>query len=175
MMTPDRLLKNRVPPDYAEALVLHRETAKRLLDRAQWMTLQPKVIIDMGGDLGESALLWLKRYETAQMIWLDPAFDMLQYAKKLSKTQAMNSLCVEPFYLPIKQHAADVCVANLFLPWCLKPSQMLDEWHRIVKPNGLFMLTTLGPATLQELQNEPLDFPHFWDMHHVGDALMQAR
>lgn len=68
--------------------------------------------------------------------------------------------------------SVDLIVSNLCLPWCVDAEALFREWQRLLRPEGLLMFTSFGPATLSEIDLEPL--PHFIDMHNVGDALLKA-
>jgi malonyl-CoA O-methyltransferase len=70
------------------------------------------------------------------------------------------------------EDSIDLIVSNLYLPWCADVEALFREWRRLLRPEGLLMLTSLGPATLSEIDLEPL--PQFMDMHNVGDALLKA-
>lgn len=59
--------------------------------------------------------------------------------------------------------------------------KLFVELNRVLKPEGLLLFTTLGPDTLKELKQSfaAVDQYHhvndFIDMHHVGDAMLQAK
>jgi malonyl-CoA O-methyltransferase len=77
----------------------------------------------------------------------------------------------------LADNSVDLVYANLSLQWC-EPNSSFREIHRVLKPGGLLMFTTLGPDTLTELRQawaQVDDYPHvnvFFDIHDVGDAMM---
>ncbi len=70
------------------------------------------------------------------------------------------------------EDSIDLIVSNLDLSWCADMDALFREWRKLLRPEGLLMFTSLGPATLSEIELEPL--PQWMDMHHVGDALLKA-
>jgi SAM-dependent methyltransferase len=70
-------------------------------------------------------------------------------------------------------HSVDLLIANLMLPWCADIGKMLTEWRRILRPEGVLMLTMLGPDTLLEWPQQAIQ-PVRMDMHNLGDALVAA-
>src|SRR5690606_6057559 len=68
---------------------------------------------------------------------------------------------------------------NLALHWHPAPHEVLAEWRRILRVDGLVMFSCLGPATLREVR-AALDraglrtatLP-FVDMHDFGDLLIE--
>ena len=46
----------------------------------------------------------------------------------------------------------DLVWSNLALHWHATPHDVLQEWSRILKLNGLVFFSCFGPATLQEVR-----------------------
>lgn len=164
------LLKTRTPEEYAAAAVLAREVGETLLTRLDLIALKPQVIVDLGCGVGDVTALLRKRYPDAKIIAIDASNDMLTYAKQQRKITA-EWLCSSMQDLPLLKHSVDLLVANLVLPWCETLNELISSWRHILRPDGLFMFTTLGPDTLRELHQLPLLFPHVIDMHDLGDVL----
>ncbi|MCK5092141.1 MAG: methyltransferase domain-containing protein, partial [Gammaproteobacteria bacterium] len=82
--------------------------------------------------------------------------------------------------LPLKENSCDLIFSNLTLQWCNDLNNTFKEFSRVLKPGGLLLFTSFGPDTLIELRSSWAavdDFQHvsgFIDMHHVGDALLNA-
>lgn len=166
------LLEARLPAEYATVAVLQREVLKEVFARMEWMTLKPNTIIDVGCATGDAGAMLKKQYPNAHLIAMDSSFAMLDYAKK--SIPHINSFCSSFTTLPLRDHSVDFILANLVMPWCDELPSLIAEWRRILRPNGLLMLTALGPDTLRELHDLPLAFPQLMDMHTVGDLLTQA-
>jgi malonyl-CoA O-methyltransferase len=66
------------------------------------------------------------------------------------------------------------------MQWCEDLETLFAECLRVLKNGGLFLFTTFGSNTLQELKKSWSvvdDNPHvntFIDMHDVGDALLKS-
>jgi len=89
-------------------------------------------------------------------------------------------LCADAAHIPLRDASVELVFSNLALPWCEDLSGVFAECQRILRPGGLLLFSTLGPATLQELRAawSTIDNrPHvhvFLDMHDVGDALIRG-
>ncbi len=66
------------------------------------------------------------------------------------------------------------------LPWCEDIDAVFAEVARVLRPQGLFTFTTVGPDTLGELRAawrsaDRAEHVHpFTDMHDLGDGLVRA-
>ncbi|MCC2667051.1 MAG: bioC 1, partial [Gammaproteobacteria bacterium] len=145
-------MKNRFgsvsPEDYYAAAALDREVGAELLARLDLVALKPKRIIEWGWGADKSDLLLQQRYPEAELIIL----------RDFSAISTVDD------------YSIDLIVANLLLPWCADLKQMLQVWRRMLRPEGLLVLTSLGPDTLQELQKQAIQLPMLIDMHDLGDA-----
>jgi malonyl-CoA O-methyltransferase len=162
------------PRDYAEAAVVAHDAGAEMLERLEWMTIKPKVILDIGCAGGENSVCLQERYPDAHIVAIDQALPMIQYAKETTLIE--RCVCGEGEKLPLRDQSVDLIFANFFLPWQDDIKTILKEWLRVLSPNGLLMLTALGLNTLQEWREvlHTNDMPQWVDMHDVGDALLQA-
>jgi malonyl-CoA O-methyltransferase len=167
---------------YDGAAVLQKEVRARLLDRLDFVTLQPEVVLDLGAGTGHASRALKARYPRAQVIAIDLAPGMLMEARhQLGWRRRFDRLCADAVRLPLKDQSVDLIVSNLMLQWCTPPDAVLAEIQRVLKPRGLFSFTSFGPDTLHELRSAWAavdNRPHvhrFVDMHDLGDALMRAR
>ncbi|MEO8402631.1 MAG: methyltransferase domain-containing protein [Gammaproteobacteria bacterium] len=176
-MTPKnellKLLQARKPVDYAAVSVLAQEVGKQMFADLDFIHLRPKQILELGCNTGELTEALAARYPDAEIIALDPSQAMLDYAKQ-RQAKNVNWTCSSFETLPVPDHSIDLLIANLLLPWCDDLNTLFREWRRVLRPNGLFMLTSLGPDTLHSLQNTQLVLPNFVDMHDVGDVMIAA-
>ncbi|WP_455210268.1 malonyl-ACP O-methyltransferase BioC [Kaarinaea lacus] len=178
---------DRAASRYDEVAVLQKEVGKRLLERLDYVRIQPECILDLGSGTGLCTSALSQRYKKAQIIALDIAPSMLQRARnKLSWlektfTGKQRYLCGDADYLPLKDHSVDLIVSNLTVQWCPDLDHTFAELNRVLKPDGLLMFTTLGPDTLKELRqswqsvDKNIHVHTFIDMHDIGDALIRTR
>ena len=124
--------------------VLARETAGQMLARLSLVTLKPARILDADGGAGE---MLKKQYPDAEIV-----------------TSTNN----------LPDNSIDLLFANLVLPWCSNVEIILREWQRILRPEGLLMLTSFGPDTLREVQERDVLLPYWIDMHDLGDKLAEV-
>ena len=159
---------------YDEVSVLAHEAGLELMERLRWMTLSPKVIVDMGCGTGVMSKMLHERYPHAQMIALDSSPAMLGYMKN-KHTEIKNFIGADANQLPLRNQSVDLICANLLLPWCASGLGILAEWRRVLREDGLLMFSALGLDTLKEwrefLSHEQM--PTLYDMHDIGDKLLQ--
>ena len=178
---------DRAASRYDEVAVLQKEVGKRLLERLDYVRIEPQCILDLGSGTGFCTTALSQRYKKAQVIALDIAPAMLHYAKSklswLEKTFSSRQryICGDADYLPLQSHSVDMIVSNLTLQWCPDLDRTFAELQRVLKPDGLLMFTSLGPDTLKELRKSwqsvdaDVHVHTFIDMHDVGDALVRTR
>ncbi|KAF0812848.1 Malonyl-[acyl-carrier protein] O-methyltransferase [Andreprevotia sp. IGB-42] len=174
---------------YDAAAVLQREVADRMAERLDYIKLQPQAMLDAGCGTGYMGKPLQARYGNAQLIELDLAPAMLQVARgkheggglkglfnRLSGRRAVQ-VCGDIEALPLASASVDLVWSSLTLQWCNTPDAAFREFHRVLKPGGLLMFSSLGPDTLKELRAAfaGVDgYSHvnqFIDMHDLGDAL----
>lgn len=188
---------NHAAVSYDEAAVLQREVAAHLDERLDLITLAPKTILDVGAGTGILTEKLVERYPKAQVLALDLSIQMLQRAhthltrpkwpalpKALTDTFNLTrpgATCLngDAAQLPLADDSVDLITTNLMLQWCDDLDAVFQEFRRVLRPEGLLMLTTFGPDTLKELRqawSEVDETPHvntFIDMHDIGDALIR--
>ena len=145
-----------------------------MLARLDWMTLKPRVVLDAGSGIGQMTVHLQKRYPDARVIALDLDQSMVTYSK--SQATSLDCICADAGELPFKAQSVDLIFANLFLPWHDNIQVLLHEWSRVLNPDGLIMLTALGPDTLKEWRGVVSDdyVPERMDMHDLGDLLLDV-
>jgi malonyl-CoA O-methyltransferase len=110
---------------------------------------------------------------------------MLREARRHQQLfRRFERVCGDALRLPVADASVDVVVSSLMLQWCDPPDQAFAEIRRVLKPDGFFVFSTLGPDTLRELRTawaeaDGIAHPynhvnHFTDMHDIGDALVRA-
>lgn len=171
---------------YDAAAVLQREIGQRLLERLDYIRLQPARILDVGAGTGLCLPGLRQRYPKAEIVSLDIAPAMLQQARrKLSTWRRWRGrdrfVGGDAEQLPFAAARFDLLFSNLAVQWCEDLPRALAEFRRVLRPGGLLLFTTFGPDTLKELRDcwSRVDgYSHvnrFLDMHDIGDMLLQER
>ena len=162
---------NRAADSYDEAAILPREVADRLVERLPFIHIEPTCIVECGARTGYLSQALSRYYPDADVIALDCAEQMLFKNPCASVASHTESL-------PFKEASVDMIVSSLALNGTNDPAACFREFRRVLKPNGLVMITMLGVETLKELRAsfaccQPYHqlFP---DMHDIGDLLLQA-
>ncbi|MGD8911066.1 MAG: malonyl-ACP O-methyltransferase BioC [Chromatiales bacterium] len=177
-----RLAFSRAAPHYDEVAALQREIAGRMLDRLTYIKHQPTVVLDVGAGTGDATHALVRRYSEAQVIALDFALPMLQQTRKRPSTNTRHPdcLCGDAEQLPLADCSVDMIFSNATLQWCNDLPGTFKEFLRVLRPNGMLLFSTFGPDTLMELRaswaavDGGSHVSPFWDMHNIGDAMLQA-
>lgn len=171
---------------YDPAAVLQQEIANRLLERMQYIRLQPERIVDIGTGTGQCIEGLKKFFPKAKLTALDLSINMLKQCKKKQGwwsglINSVSYINADAENLPLATNSVDLLFSNLAIQWCNDLQQTFSEFMRVLRPGGLLMFTTFGPDTLKELRScwsKTDRFNHvnqFVDMHDIGDALVSAR
>jgi malonyl-CoA O-methyltransferase len=175
---------SRAARDYDAAAVLQREVCQRMLERLDYIKLNPAKILDAGSGTGWGARQLAQRYPAAQVVALDIALGMLNVAReqsswwrKLFSGSQQNHVCADVEALPLAANSVEMVWSNLALQWCNDLPATFRGLHRVLKTDGLLMFSTFGPDTLKELRSafHGVDghshVSRFTDMHDLGDML----
>lgn len=172
---------DKAAKSYDAAAVVPTEIRNRLLERLDFVKLQPKVVLDLGAGTGHASKALKHRYKTAEIVAVDLSPAMLvESDRRQSWLRRFQRVAADAHRLPFKDGSAQLVFSNLMLEWCHDPDAVFQEIRRVLQPGGLLTFATLGPDTLRELREgwRKIDaYPHvhrFIDMHDLGDALMRA-
>ena len=173
---------DRAADSYDGAAVLQREMADRMLERLDYIRLDPRLVLDLGAGTGYAIDGLQKRYRKARVLALDFAPAMLRQARgRGSWLNRPRCVCADVESLPLADASLDLIFSNATLQWCNDIQRTFGECLRVLRPGGLLMFTTFGPDTLWELRDAwaaadgHSHVSPFLDMHDVGDALVRAR
>ena len=181
---------------YDAHAVLQREVCDRLLERLDFMNLQPERVLDVGCGTGYGLAHLRARYAEAELCALDLAPAMLKLAHarlpQAKWTQRAlgflpscapplaHSVCADMDRLPLAANSVNLVWSSLALQWACDLEATLKGFHQVLAPGGLLIFATLGPDTLKELRTVFAavdDAPHvnrFVDLHDIGDMLIHA-
>lgn len=172
---------DRAAESFDDADFVHRATCDGLFARLEPMTIDARTVIDLGSATGTSSHMLAKRFRRARIIAVDLSCNMLFKCRtKSSWFSRVSIVQANACALPFADQSTDVVVSNLLLPWIDSPAAVFDEVSRVLRKDGLFAFTTLGPDSLLELRRAWMvadanaHVNRFFDMHDVGDALVRA-
>jgi malonyl-CoA O-methyltransferase len=178
---------SKAAANYDATAVLQREVCSRMLERLDYIRLQPERILDAGSGTGWATRQLSQRYPAAKIVALDIAIGMLRASggrsswwQKLFGGEKQTQLCADVEELPLAARCVEMVWSNLAVQWCNDLPATFVELQRVLKVDGLVMFSTLGPDTLKELRTafEDVDgYNHtnrFADMHDIGDMLVAA-
>jgi len=187
---------NKAAHTYDGVAIMQQEVCKRLLERLDYIKVEPQMILDLGAGTGQGMLGLARQYPDACIVAMDLAEQMLKKGRAkvllqqglLQKVKGLFNadqqhqfVCADAEKLPFADASMDLIFSSLTIQWCLDLPALFSEFRRILKPGGLLMFTTLGKETLHELSaswaavSDKVHVNEFTDMHAVGDALYNAQ
>lgn len=175
---------NKAAHTYDAHAFLQREVGARLLQRLQLLKHPPLRILDIGSGTGYFTRKVQLLFPKSRIIGLDLAERMTHFSRAQQGWRPFQGrpqyVCGDAGNLPFKKETFDLVVSNLTLQWCNSLRSVFSECMRVLKPEGAFFFTTLGPYTLRELRNSwahtgaSTHVNEFIDMHDIGDSLLQS-
>jgi malonyl-CoA O-methyltransferase len=166
---------------YDASAALQQEVGARLLDRLEFVSVNPQVILDAGCGTGRNALALIRRYARCMVVGLDLSEGMLRQARRRRTwLRSPRPVCADAARLPLGDASVDLLFSNLMLQWCNDLDAVFAEFRRVLRPTGLLTFSTFGPDTLRELRQAwsetdgHVHVSRFLDMHDIGDALVRA-
>ena len=183
----------RAAESYDAAAILQKQVREEMLSRLDLVKISPHTILDAGCGTGAASYALQNRFTKSQVVSLDFAQPMLQKTrqtagntgvvrqlKSLISGNRHHLLCADIEALPLANDSTGLVWSNLAIQWCNDLDMALQEFHRVLQPEGLLMFSTFGPDTLRELrtatnqQTGHTSVSRFIDMHDIGDALVRA-
>ena len=166
----------RAARTYPKFSRLESEVYARMLERLDYIRLEPSRVLDAGSGPPRPGLR--KRYPRATPIALDFSLQMLMPRGlfRWATGERQLSVCADMQYLPLADASVDLVWSNMALHWLADPLPALREFRRVLAPSGLLLFSTLGPDSLKELRAAAGErrVHAFIDMHDVGDMLLAA-
>ena len=170
-----------IAPTYEKYAALESEVGRRLLERVKFGRADPGVVLDLGCGSGLCAADLKKDLRKVNVIGLDASGGMLAEARRKSTlTRPLRWINADMTALPVARHSIDLAVSNLSIPQLDGFGELFDEVRRVLKPDGMFLFSTLGPASFAQVYgamdglDQPFDRASLPDVLVAGDALTAA-
>ncbi|WP_422824394.1 malonyl-ACP O-methyltransferase BioC [Xenorhabdus bharatensis] len=166
----------RAASRYDATAKLQQQTGEYLMKMAQpedtgnW-------VLDAGCGTGFFSEHWKQKGK--QVIALDLSAGMLSHAKGLQVADYYLQGDIEN--LGLADNSVDVCFSNLAVQWCNELPRVLQEFHRVTRPGGLILFSTLAQGSLWELEaawKRIDDYRHinqFLPLQAIADACQPYR
>lgn len=178
----------RAAAGYDAVAVLQREVACRMLERLDYVKIEPERVLDLGCGTGASLTALSERYPKSQIVGADVSEAMLQAGRTqrsrlrwllpFMRGNRTSLVSAEALALPFGPASMGMIWSNLMLHWLDDPVPAFREMHRALGVGGLLMFSTFGPDTLKELRACFSDgYEHtqrFTDLHDFGDMLLEC-
>lgn len=173
---------------YAAHDALPREVGSRLIERLDYIRLEPKRVLDVGCGAGAQMGALALRYPAAWVAGVDLSEGMLgqrprTWSDRLPRwlrRHGPSCAAADAAQLPVADHSVDLIFSNLMLHWHPQPHSVFPEWKRVLRVGGLLLFSCFGPDTLKELRRAcEVALPHvrtmpFIDMHDFGDMMVAS-
>jgi ubiquinone/menaquinone biosynthesis C-methylase UbiE len=126
---------------YMEKYMEFYENLATIVKRNIPKKIKKPLIIDLGVGPGLLSRAMYKSIPGAEIIGLDPSFDMLQLARKNSELKIILGSSEN---IPLKNNSADIVVSRFSLTYWDKPKNSFSEIYRVLKPGGKVIIEALN-------------------------------
>ena len=178
---------DRAAARFDEGNFVHRHAARGLYERMAPMLVHVRTILDAGSATGTASFELAKLYRGSHIIRLDRSLNMLKHGRKRNLRSAwllrgarVGEVQADATALPLQAGSVDLVFANMLMPWLDDLQAFFAEVGRVLRKDGLFAFSSLGPDSLLELRHawamvdNGEHVSSFIDMHDVGDALLRS-
>jgi malonyl-CoA O-methyltransferase len=172
---------DRIAAVYDRHAALEQEVGRRLLSRTVFNQLEPRRIVDLGCGTGDCSTALKDQFRKAHVTGLDFSAVMLEQCRRKPKLmRPVRFVCADMSRLPLADQSVDMVFSNLANYWSNDPPALYAEIRRVLRKDGMFLFSTLGPGTFSQLREvwgavgDAVEVPWFADILEVGDALAAA-
>ena len=112
-------------------------------------------IVDIGCGTGFLSYGLANKFPDADIFGCDISHDMLKVAScklQVARDKKIHLITTDGEILPCKNDTFDIAASNLTYQWIGNLEGSFKEAHRILRPGGIFIFSTLAPETLKELR-----------------------
>jgi malonyl-CoA O-methyltransferase len=164
---------------------LHGEVADRMIERLAVIKVQPERVLQWSAFLGDSHQRLAETYPKAAEVCVEAVPELAERSREqhargwLAKLAGRAAVeVVTPAELA--PQSAQLVWSNLELHAHAELPALIERWHAALAVEGFVMFSCFGPDSFRELRElhtregfGPAG-PEWWDMHDVGDLLVQA-
>jgi malonyl-CoA O-methyltransferase len=143
---------SRSAQHYDSVAQLQRDVGQGLLSVLDDVRIAPRRVLDLGCGTGYFRAALQDRFSDAHYVGVDLAEGMIRFARDACVKPA-DWLVGDAEALPLASNSVDVVFSSLAIQWCYQPQLLFAELHRVLRPGGCCVFSTLGPGTLHELRD----------------------
>jgi len=156
--TPEKRLVGRSFSDaaagYDAVAALQRRVGDSLLAEMPVGSARFRRIVDVGAGTGYCTARLRARFPDVELIAVDLAEGMLRRLATHSRRSGLcRPVCADAESLPLATGCVDLVFSNLAVQWCPDLPKALAEFHRVLRPGGALVFSSLGERTLSELRS----------------------
>ncbi len=138
---------------YDQASNFQRVVGTELLAKMRQHVNNPQCILDVGAGTGFWGRILSQQYSNANIINLDMAFPMMQYAAKYKSGDRCQHVCADFDALPIRSRSVDIVFSNMVVQWSMNLKATLHEISQALKNHGVCAFSLPVEGTLCELSS----------------------
>lgn len=152
--------------------VIQQEVCRRMMERLGLFKINPAVVLDLSCRFGLSTKLLKAHFKKSFVIGIEQSPQFFSVAKsKKTWLKPFTLMQANFMQLPFADESVDFIFAHQLIESAEVLTLLFQECFRVLKPQGCFIFSTLGPDTFKELKSNT-SFG-FMDMHDVGDILLK--
>ena len=151
---------NNAAKHYDHDAVMQSMIAEELIERLNYIKINPKRILDIGSATGKNSILLEKLFPNAVIYELDISFDMLRVSmnkrtsfKKLFSSKKRYFVNADMDQLPFKENTFDLIISSNSIQWSENINQLFKNINNLLTIDGLFLFSSFLKNTLIELQH----------------------
>lgn len=151
---------NSAAEHYDQDAIMQSMIAEELIERLNYIKINPKRILDLGSATGKNTILLEKIFPKAEIYELDIALDMLRISmnkrsdiKKLFSPKKRYFINADMDQLPFQNNTFDLIISSSTIQWSENINLLLKNINKLLKIDGLFLFSSFLKNTLIELQN----------------------
>jgi len=150
---------NSAAEHYDQDAVMQSIIAEELIERLNYIKINPKRILDIGSATGKNYILLEKIFPDAEIYELDFSLDMLKVSmnkrtsfKKLFSSKKRYFVNADMDQLPFHDNTFDLIISSNSIQWSENVNLLFKNINNLLTIDGLFLFSSFLKNTLIELQ-----------------------